>query len=186
MRRLASELGTGTATLYRHLPSREVILVEALDLVLGEAGDGLQQGRRSGWRRELEAIADTLRGALLRHPALTPLFASSRALNGPNALAGRERILAVLQRAGLDAEHTVAAYLALVHYVVGFAFTEAGDRARTGDPSPAELRRFYGGLDRTALPATAALAPRLADRDADREFAFGLRLLLDGLERLAR
>jgi hypothetical protein len=34
------------------------------------------------------------------------------------------------------------------------------------------------------LPATVALAARLADRDADREFAFGLRLLLDGLERL--
>lgn len=184
MRRLASELGTGTATLYRHLPSREVILVEALDMVLGEVGDVPRPSRRRDWRGEIEAIAGALRTTLLRHPALTPLFASSRALNGPHALAGRERILATLQGAGLDARQTVDAYLVLIHYVVGFAFTEAGDRARPGDPPPAEVRRFYARLDPGRLPATVALAPRLADRDADREFAFGLRLLLDGLERL--
>lgn len=182
MRRLADELGTGTATLYRHLPSREVILVEALDLILGEVGDALPASRR-GWRGEIETVAGALRATLLRHPALTPLFASSRALNGPNALAGRERILAILRRAGLDAATTVAAYLALIHYVVGFAFTEAGDRTRVGDPAPDELRRFYAGLDRGTLPSTVHLAARLADRDADREFAFGLRLMLDGLER---
>jgi AcrR family transcriptional regulator len=184
MRRLASELGTGTATLYRHLPSREVILVEALDLILGEVGQRLRPSRRAGWRGEIEGIAAALRTTVLHHPALTPLFASSRALNGPHALAGREHILSILQGAGLDAEQTVAAYLALIHYVVGFAFTEAGDLARAGDPAPASVRHFYAGLDPGMLPATVALAARLADRDADREFAFGLRLLLDGLERL--
>ena len=184
MRRVAGALGTGTATLYRHAISREVILVEALDLVLGEASDGGRRTGRGGWRAEIEAIAAALRTTLLRHPKLTPLFASSRALNGPNALAGRERILAVLRKAGLDPGTTVAAYLVLVHYVVGFAFAEVGDRARAGDPSPSEARRFYAGLDPAAFPATIALAARLADRDADREFAFGLRLLLDGLAKL--
>lgn len=186
MRRLATELGTGTATLYRHVPSREVILVEALDLVLGEVADAPRPSRRAGWRGEIEAVADALRAALLRHPALTPLFASSRALNGPHALAGREHILAILRGAGLDARQTVDAYLVLIHYVVGFAFTEAGDRARRDDPPAADVRQFYARLDPGTLPATVALADRLADRDADREFAFGLRLLLDGLERLRR
>lgn len=185
MRRLASELGTGTATLYRHLPSREVILVEALDLILGEV-DPVPPTRAGDWRGEIEAGASALRKTLLRHPTLTPLFASSRALNGPHALAGRERILAILQRAGLDARQTVDAYLVLIHYVVGFTFTEAGDLARTGDPAPASVRQFYAGLDPGTLPATVALAARLADRDAEREFAFGLRLLLDGLERMIR
>jgi AcrR family transcriptional regulator len=185
MRALASELGTGTATLYRHVPSREVILVEALDLIVGEIGEQ-HAGARGGWRAELEAVAGALRTTLLRHPALTPLFASSRALNGPNALAGRERILGILLRAGLDPPATVATYLVLVHYVVGFAFAEAGDRTRRDDPSPADLRRLYAGLDAQRFPSTVALAARLADRDADREFAFGLRLLLDGLARAPR
>ncbi len=104
----------------------------------------------------------------------------------PAGRAGRERILAILQRAGLDADKTVAAYLALIHYVVGFAFTEAGDRTRADEPAPAATRRFYAGLDPGGFPSTVALAARLADRDADREFAFGLRLLLDGLERMVR
>ena len=173
MRRLATELGTGTATLYRHVPSREVILVEALDLVLGEVADAPRPSRRAGWRGEIEAVADALRAALLRHPALTPLFASSRALNGPHALAGREHILAILRGAGLDARQTVDAYLVLIHYVVGFAFTEAGDRARRDDPPAADVRQFYARLDPGTLPATVALADRLADRDADRGLAFG-------------
>jgi AcrR family transcriptional regulator len=184
MRALASALGTGTATLYRHVPSREVILVEALDLVLGEIGDVAQQMARGGWRAQIEAVVQALRATLLRHPALTPLFASSRALNGPNALAGRERILGILRRAGLDPAKAVAAYLVLIHYAVGFAFSEAGDRARKGDPAPAVLRRLYGTLDPQSFPCTVALAGRLADRDAEREFAFGLRLLLDGLARM--
>src|ERR1700688_3166740 len=63
MRNLATELGTGTTTLYRHVAGKDEVLVLVADAVLGETQlrhpvDGL------GWRRVLEELAHAMRTAL--------------------------------------------------------------------------------------------------------------------------
>jgi AcrR family transcriptional regulator len=82
MRRLADELGTGPASLYRHVSSRDDLLVEVADLVLGElhAPDpGLH------WREALEQLAHDLRRVLVGHRGLV-VVSSNAPLLGPNAM----------------------------------------------------------------------------------------------------
>src|ERR1700731_4919264 len=76
MRNLASELRTGTTTLYRYVAGKDEVLVLVADAVLGET-----KLRRSvegmGWRGVLEEVARSMRAALGSHPNVAALFATA-------------------------------------------------------------------------------------------------------------
>src|SRR5262245_65709076 len=59
MRRVAAELGTGTTSLYRYVPSKEDLLDLMADAVLGE---GEPPPRTREWRADRAAAARPLRG----------------------------------------------------------------------------------------------------------------------------
>ena len=181
MRTLAERLGSGTATLYRHFASREELLAEVVDGVVGEALAAVAgSAGASGWRAATEAFAGALYEALARHPRTLPLLAA-QVPTGPNALAARERAIATLTADGFPAPLAARAYTTLAGYVIGVALSqhaEGGTRPRRRSG----LRALYGGLDPGVYPATVAAAAVLAATDPRAEFRFGLRLLLDGLE----
>lgn len=178
MRRLAAELGTGTAQLYRYVSGKEEVLVHVLDAVMGEVADAVTLA--GDWREQVTAMAQGLRSTLAAHPNVAPLIAT-RIPIGPNAVAGREALLSVLAGAGLGDELAANAYLAVVHYVVGFVLVEIHERA--GPEGSFDVLQYYRSLPPDRYPTIAALAERITTPDVDAKFGFGLSLLLDSLHR---
>lgn len=159
MRRLADELETASASLYRHVASREELFVVVVDDVIGEVvlpADDLPG------RRQVELLAGELRRVLIAHPNLLEALTASP-LVGPNARRGAERAVGGLLRAGYPPEVAVHAYLALVDYVLGTVYF---DTSRAGRSGPDELP---GGHD-------------VVRPSADDVFEFGLLTFLTGLE----
>lgn len=167
VRGLAARFETGSATLYRHVASRDELLVLIVDHVLGEV---VEPDRSRPARDRVEALAGELRGVLLRHPNLIPALPAAPLL-GPNARRGSALAVAALLEAGFPAEVAVPGYLALLDYVLGSVFFDSARIGRHGQADP---------------ETAAALREHLDGIDSDQVFRFGLRTFLDGLLDVAR
>lgn len=94
MRRVASELGTGAASLYRYLDTRD----DLLDLMSDFAGAEYSLCPPSGdWLADLIDLGKQARAIMRRHPWLADLVPRRPAL-GPNGLALLEYFLDVLEQ----------------------------------------------------------------------------------------
>lgn len=165
VRRLAARLGTGSATLYRHVASLDELLVLLVDHVLGEVD---LPAPSMPPRRRIEAMATGLRDVLLRHAGLVPALPAAPLL-GPNARQGSEIALTTLIDAGFALDAAATAYVVLVDYVLGAVFFDSARAGRHGD---------HVGTDGSAvLDATRVSIEGLG---SDGAFAAGLAALLDG------
>ena len=185
MRLLADRLGSGTATLYRHLAGKEELMAYVVDRILGEVeieNDADSPGHTT-WQHATARAAGAFYDVLKSHPNALPLLLS-RVPVGPNALVQRERIVAELLAYGFPLDLAARAYTAVAHYVLGFALQQHALGAPQREDA-AKLRDFYRALDPSTYPATIAAADELTRVPPDEEFRFGLQLLLDGIE-LAR
>jgi AcrR family transcriptional regulator len=185
MRLLADRLGSGTATLYRHLASRDELMFFVVDRILGEVDIDIDADTLSNrvWQHATARGASAFYEVLKGHPNALPLLVSQVPV-GSNALINRERSMAVLLACGFPLDLAARAYTAVAHYVVGFALQQHAP----GAPQPedaAKLRDFYRALDANTYPATVAAADELTSVPLSEEFRFGLQLVLDGIE-LAR
>jgi AcrR family transcriptional regulator len=97
MRRLAEELGTGAASLYWHVGSKDGLLDLVLDQIIGE--QQVPDTDPGHWQEQLKEVARRPRGITLRHP-YTVRVSIGRIPMGPNALRYTERVLAILRAAG--------------------------------------------------------------------------------------
>jgi AcrR family transcriptional regulator len=183
MRNLATELRTGTTTLYRHVAGKDEVLVLVADAVLGEA-----QLRRPvegiGWREVLEGLAHSMRTVLGSHPNVAALFATAVPV-GPNSLRARELTLSVLLERGFDETLAADVYTALAHQVLASVLQEPMNDFRAGGLGTSKsltLRDFYRSLPAGQYPHLVGLADELTSRTATEEFEFGLGCLLDGVE----
>src|SRR3954449_8517616 len=178
MRLLAERLGTGTATLYRHVAGKDELMVYVLDSRMGEivgAYDALAgQGRPRTWREALERIAFAYRRFLVAHPNLLPLLVGRLPI-GPHALTIRERSLAALTERGFSRELAARAFTTLLQYVVGSAVTQAGSPALV---EAAAIRDYYRSLDAAAFPHVAAAAEALTRTPVEAGFVEGLEIVL--------
>ena len=173
MRRLADELGTGPASLYRHVASREELLVEVADRVLGELP---APDPALGWRDALEQLAHGLRRTLLAHRAVVLVVANSPHL-GPNAIRIRELFWSVMDRDGCDPRLIVRTYFSIIHFVVLSALFSANAVPPTSSP----LGELLDVLPSRDYPTVLKLSRYEGPPDFDGDFAMGLRALLDGL-----
>ncbi len=182
MRLLSKRIGSGTATLYRHLAGKDELMVYVVDRILGEVAFGTDAAAlgRTNWQDSVARSAGALYEVLERHPNALPLLTSQVPV-GPNALAHRERTLAVLIACGFPLDLAASAYTALAHYVVGFAVQQHAPGARQSE-DPAALRDFYRALDADSYPATVAAADELTSVSPGEEFRFGLQVVLDGIQ----
>jgi AcrR family transcriptional regulator len=97
MRKVATALGTGPASLYRYVDSRDELYELMVDSVAGELD--LSRPLSGDWRADLVALAYQLRGTYHRHPWLLDLV-PGHVGPGPRAVDQLEYALAAL--AGLD------------------------------------------------------------------------------------
>ncbi|MFI2212383.1 TetR/AcrR family transcriptional regulator C-terminal domain-containing protein [Streptomyces sp. NPDC020141] len=184
MRRVAGDLGSGTATLYRYITNRDELVDLMVDAAQGE--DPLPEPGRD-WRSGLTSVAHTLRATLLRHPWLAGELAGRPSL-GPNSL--RRSEAALRAAVALTPDITLASHaLSAVHaYVLGSVAAQQAVRhaeQRTG-LTEEQWQRSVGPYITEILaagdhPTLARRVLEAEEPDPDAEFAFGLECVLDGL-----
>jgi AcrR family transcriptional regulator len=195
MRKLADELGTGAASLYWHVGSKDGLLDLVLDEVIGEGK--IPDPDPEHWQEQLKQIARDQRAASHRHPWVVRV-SIGRIPMGPNALRYSDRILAILRAGGLPPQLAVQGYLLLIATVNGFTIDETGvddstaaaDSPRPIDPADlqqvADMARDYiASLPATQFPNMTALADEFAFSDPDERFELLIDIFVDGLSRRA-
>jgi AcrR family transcriptional regulator len=176
MRTLAQRLDSGTATLYRHFSGRADLIAHVVDLVSGSVEVDDAQLRAMPWPQACKAVARSMFEALRRHPNVAPLLAEAVPI-GPNAMAARERLIALLLDNGFPPALAARSYATLARYILGFAIQLANPPVAADD---ARLAQVFHDLDPNQFPATVKVADNLPV-PLDEEFAFGLELIIDGL-----
>jgi AcrR family transcriptional regulator len=182
MRTLAQRLDSGTATLYRHFAGRAELIAHVIDRVFGEAEFSAEQLAAMSWQQAWRAVAQTMFDALGRHSNVAPLLAGQVPI-GPNAMALRERCIAVLLDSGFPPQLAARAYATVARYVLGFAIQLRAQPAAEQQPDGALPAAVLRASDPSRFPATAAVADSLPV-PLEEEFAFGLELLVQGLSNL--
>ena len=191
MRRLAKTLGVEAMSLYNHVGSKDDLLDGLVELVFEEI-----EPPPSGvdWRTAMRRRAISTREALRRHPWAIGLM-EARSQPGPASIALHEAVLKTLREAGFSLAETVHAYSVQDAYIYGFALQERALPSSLETPeggaevAARQVDQAAQRLDRAvadAYPYTFEMvAGHIATSGYDftAEFAFGLDLILDGLER---
>ena len=183
MRRVAQDLGVEAMSLYYHVANKDDILSGIADLVVSEIE---LPPPAAPWKSSLRTTAISAHRVLLGHPWAASLVLSSSGTS-PARLQYMESMLGSLRHAGFSAELTDHAYHVLESHIMGFTLWVVGMDLGTED----ELRSMAAAFV-TELPAgqypylVEHIDQHLGERSPDDEgsFAFGLDLILDGLERL--
>jgi len=120
MRRVAAELGTGAASLYRYVRTRE----ELLDLMTDAVGAEYALPAPSGdWLADLIAVGEQMRAVLRRHGWLAGLTVT-RPVIGPNGLALIEHVLEALRSHPAGVAAKFEAFAMLTGVTAAFALQE--------------------------------------------------------------
>jgi AcrR family transcriptional regulator len=182
MRKLGQTLGVDAMAIYRHVRSKDDLLDGVVEAIVGEIDRPLVG---EDWKASLRQQAMAARRVMLRHPWARQVL-EERGTGGPATLARVEAALSALLDGGFSMEVAHHALHALGSRIFGFnqdLFEESGDV----DPSPeaaVAMTRALAGYPRISELAQAASHEGVLGRcDDDVEFAFGLDLILDGLER---
>ncbi|MEZ3177225.1 TetR/AcrR family transcriptional regulator [Streptomyces pimonensis] len=186
MRRIATELGTGTMSLYRYVPGKAELLDLMLDRVQRPSEDPADLGD-GGWRAALEALGRAALALYRRHPWLLEVN-QSRPVLGPSALDGMEKVLSRIKPMGLSDPELLSAIIMIDGYVVGAARTqlyqeqaERGSGLTDAQFWEAQRPALEKAMDSGRYPVLAGLSEDTFGPDFD-HFEFGLQRLLDGLE----
>jgi AcrR family transcriptional regulator len=189
MRRIANELGTGAASLYWHVGSRDGLLDLVFDEIIGEGT--IPDPVPGKWRDQIKEVAREQRAISLRHPYIVRL-SIGRIPMGPNALRYSERVLAILRSGGLPPELAVKGSHLLISTINGFTLDETGvgDNAAedivAGMRQTADMARDYlSSLPSGSFPNLVALADEFSYVDRDEAFELLIDIFVDGLARLA-
>jgi AcrR family transcriptional regulator len=125
MRRVAAELGTGAASLYRYVGTRE----ELLDLMTDAMGSRYELGAPSGdWLADLIAFGEQARAIYRRHRWLAALV-MARPVIGPNGITLMEHVLTVLRAHPAGVTAKLEAFGMLSGITAAFALQEQADPA---------------------------------------------------------
>ena len=181
MRRLGTELGIEAMSLYTHVRGKDDLLDGMIELVIRE----IPIHRDGGWKVALRTTILAARAVVLRHP-WAPRIIESRNDPGPSGLHYYDAVMGILREGGFSLEMTHHAIHLFGSRLLGFT-QDLFDDSPDVDPEAmkamaAALADSHPYVSEMALGATHDGA--LGGCDDDVEFAFGLDLILDGLERM--
>jgi AcrR family transcriptional regulator len=184
MRALAQELGVVPMALYKHVANKDKLLDGMVDTVFGEIE---LPSENVDWRSAMRQRAISTREALQRHSWAIGMMESRKP--GPANLRNHNAVMGCLRTAGFSFELAIHAYSLQDAYIYGFALQERDTGFETPDSAgeAAQRRaRTIGALEQ--YPHLLEIVSKLPDSGYDNavEFAWGLDLILDGLERRRR
>lgn len=183
MRAVAQALGTGAASLYARVGSKDELLDMLVERVLGEVQlpDAPDPAR---WAEQLKAMAREVRRVWAEHRDLARASFARIPLS-ENALRGSEFVIAVMRAGGLSDRAIGLGSDLLALYIGAVAYEES---LQSEDWSPdgiaefvSALRGYFEALPVDRFPNLVALAGALTDGGGEDRFEFGLEVLIRGL-----
>jgi TetR/AcrR family tetracycline transcriptional repressor len=185
MRRLAGHLGVEAMSLYNHVADRGDLLDGVTNLVLSriEPPDA-----KLPWQSRLEAIAMGLYKALLAHPPLVTLLATTESrVSDPTVMSGLDMIAAALGESGLSRAQQVSAFRGLIAMIFGFVMAHTQGFSST----KAAAEKHWAAWDsaqwiRPELPNLSRLAPQFLKTHADDDLRFMMQAYFAAIAAQAR
>ncbi|SFQ48355.1 regulatory protein, tetR family [Actinomadura madurae] len=184
MRRLASELGVGPMSLYRHVANKDDLVAQMADETFREAE--LPDPGPEGWRAKLELISRREWELFRRHHWLRRAVSLTRPLLVPNMMTHTEWILRALDGLGLPMKARFHEALTLHALVVALALSvadEAEAEQETGVPLAlwrVEQRKKTDEILHSGRFPLLATIDEETTSDLDALFEYGLARHLDG------
>ena len=178
MRRLAAELGVGTMSLYNHVPNKAALLDDIAEYVLTDMEFAADPD--ADWRDQTRALCHTFRDVARRYPR-SVLVVITRQPRSAVGLRPVEVALAAARKAGFDGEMAVRLVRTFVSFVLGSLVNEVG----VADAGEVDVSDLAAALDRAGLTNVRDLLPVLTRHDHQRDFEFGVELLISAMAALA-
>jgi AcrR family transcriptional regulator len=184
MRRVAEELGTGPASLYWHVASKDELINLLVDRVASEIE--MPEPDPARWQEQLKAWMVQARRVFQRHPGVAALTLG-RIPVGPNLVRWTEWLLALLRGAGIPDRIAAYAgdlgglYLGASSYEESLALPSPTGEDLRPDQIVAMFRDYYESLPADQFPNIHATLGELFSGGPDERFELGVDVLICGL-----
>ncbi len=184
MRRVATALETGPASLYAHVVNKD----DLDDLLLGRlyAQIELPEPDPGTWRQQITSVCMQMRDQYSRYPGISGAALAIVPTN-LETMRVNEGMFAIVLAGGIDPQTAAWAIDALTLYVNAYCLETSlrNQVTRNGDNwvvSRDELLRRFAELPDT-FPQTKRYAAELTSGTGHDRFDFTVKLILDGLQR---
>jgi len=179
MRRIATALDTGPASIYVYFHNTEDLHVQILDALLGQIEAPAATGGQ--WQNRLKALLTRYRDVLFAYPEIARMALSTR-LSGPHYLALVDNALALLQEGGLPDRQAAWAIDLLLLYVTAVAAEQSTRQAAPSAAAEESALAFeVAAADPSRYPQIARLGDELLSGTGQSRFEWGLDTLLAGM-----
>lgn len=170
MRKLATALGTGVATLYWHVHDKD----ELLGAILEDAMRDVRVPAAGRWDQRLLELLRSGRRQLRAKPALIQVIWRSGWQLGPETLRVVDAMIGLIGESPTPDDEVADAYYALTTFLFGFVAAEA--------TSPGTAR-YRGGKGAAAFANLARYRPAADAAGMDRRFEAGIERFVASLRR---
>jgi TetR/AcrR family transcriptional regulator, tetracycline repressor protein len=178
MRKLGATLGVEAMSLYNHIKNKEDLLDGLIEMLLLQTP--YPQRPSVTPYIQLWDFAHAYRDVLRAHPRVLSLVAT-RQLRTEPSLAILERLVATLHRADVKGVQALYAVNCFAGFIIGHTFLEVASLAFPATSQEENVMEIWERLPANRYPILHAELPAFKQWDADHEFDFGLRVLLQGL-----
>ena len=188
MRTVARALGTGAASLYAHVASKEELLEMVVERVIGEVPlPGPPDPAR--WQEQVKEMGRAVRSVFSRHRDLARA-SFARIPLGENSLRGSEWMISVLRAGGLPDQLVAFACDLFPMYVMAISYEESvyASEDVTSDVMrdfADRMGQYFASLPPDRFPNIVSLAGPLTAGDDNERFEFGMEVLIRGLIAMA-
>jgi len=188
IRRLAKELGVTPMALYWHFRSKDELLEGVAARIFEDIDPSVDAS--ATWQEQLRALLGSMLGVLRAYPSAAILL-STRTVSSEGGLLATEVALDILRRGGFSpaeatqiARHALSTITNLVGGEPGVVV--AREESEELIDARRRARHFMESLPPERYPRLVEAATPLSEGvDPDAYFAFGLDLLLAGIEAMA-
>jgi AcrR family transcriptional regulator len=183
MRRVATALDTGAASLYVYVPGREGLLRAMLARVTATVA--LEQPDPSRWRAQLHSLLLRLHRALVAHPGIAAITLADPPTTDAVLLL-TENLLGILLAGRLDLQDAVWAGDIFVSLVTASAREDDVRHPRGSDDDDRcaqidEIYKTFAGLPPDRFPILSAHAAQMVAGNGDERFRFAIDVVIDGV-----
>ena len=176
LRRVATALETGAASLYVYLSNLDELHALMLDRAL--AAVELPKTRRLPWRDRLKTFLLSYLHVLYERPGLAQLALSTIA-SGPNSLRIWERLLGLLKEGGVEDVKAAWGVDLLTLYVTAIAAEQSIRRA--SGQGLGRVETALSAISAVELPLVFAAKEALLSGGGDTRGAWALDVIIDGI-----
>ncbi|MEV5741327.1 TetR family transcriptional regulator [Microbispora rosea] len=188
VRRLAHELGVTPMALYWHVKNKDQLFVCLADHLLATVTPEFDPA--APWNTRLRVMVEALIGVMRRHRYMPGLFAMVEKQELSSFNRATDTALDLLSQGGFTLREGYAVSTYLLHGAMALVDNEPGCPGASSPAEAAELRRqrrlTLERLPADEFPRIVEYAKAMEEEpDLDAYYAFGLDLLMSGVEAVA-